>query len=110
MGRRGESIYHRKDGLWEARYVKEIDINGKKKYGSAYGHSYREAKSKRQDALDHILLYQRPPTLRKITVKDLSCEWLLVNRNRLKPSSVQRYQGFLKNHMNPFWELLAFFT
>lgn len=101
MGRRGESIYHRKDGSWEARYVKEIDINGKKKYGSVYGHSYREAKEKRQDALDHILLYQRPPTLRRITVKDLSYEWLLVNRNRLKPSSVQRYQGFLKNHIEP---------
>lgn len=101
MSKRGDSIYLRKDGLWEARYVKEIDINGKKKYGSVYAHSHREAKAKRQDAMDHILLYQRPPSTRKITVKDLAQEWLLVNCNRLKPSSVQRYQGFLKNHIEP---------
>lgn len=101
MARRGDSIYRRKDGLWEARYVKEIDINGKKKYGSVYAHSYREAKAKQQDAMDHILLYQRPPSTRKITVNDLAEEWLLVNRNRLKPSSIQRYQGFFKNHIKP---------
>ena len=101
MARRGESIYHRKDGLWEARYVKEIDATGKKKYGSAYGHSYREAKEKRQDALDHILLYQKAPTLRGITVSQLAHEWLLINQGRVKPSSQQRYRDFIKNHIEP---------
>lgn len=101
MSRRGEAIYHRKDGLWEARYVKAIDPSGKKKYGSVYGHSYREAKEKRQDALDHILLYQKMPPTRRITVTDLSTEWLLMCRSRLKPSSCQRYQGFFKNHIEP---------
>lgn len=101
MARRGESIYHRKDGLWEARYVKEIDLGGKKKYGSVYGHSYREAKEKRQDALDHILLYQKAPTLRSTTINHLAQEWLTVSQGRLKPSSLQRYQGFLKNHIAP---------
>lgn len=101
MARPGESIYHRKDGLWEARYVKEIDITGKKKYGSVYGHSYREAKEKRQDALDHILLFQRASTLRGTTITQLAREWLQVNSGRLKPSSLQRYRGFLKNHIEP---------
>lgn len=101
MARRGESIYHRKDGLWEARYVKEIDVAGKKKYGSVYGHSYREAKEKRQDALDHILLYQKAPTIRSTTINHLAQEWLMVSQGRLKPSSLQRYQGFLKNHIGP---------
>lgn len=99
MARRGEAIYQRKDGLWEARYVKEIDFTGKKKYGSVYGHSYKEVKSKRQDVLDHILLYKRAPSARFITVGELAQEWLLVSQNRLKPSSYQRYQGFLKNHI-----------
>ena len=99
MARRGEAIYHRKDGLWEARYIKEVDIGGKKKYGSVYGHTYREAKAKRQGALDHILLHQKAPSIRQITVKELSREWLLVNRSRLKRSSIQRYEGFLKNHI-----------
>ena len=101
MARRGESIYLRKDGLWEARYVKEIDLNGKKKYGSVYGHSYREAKEKRQDALDQILLFQKPTTIRGITVSSLAQEWLAVNQSRVKRSTLQRYQGFLKNHIEP---------
>lgn len=100
MARRGESIYHRKDGLWEARYVKDIDLTGKKKYGSVYGHSYREAKEKRQDALDHILLYQKAPTIRRITMRNLTKEWLMLNRTRLKASSYQRYLGFYKNHID----------
>ena len=44
MPRRGENIYKRKDGRWEARYVKEIKPDGKKIYGSVYGKSYNEAK------------------------------------------------------------------
>lgn len=99
MSRKGEAIYHRKDGLWEARYVKEMDINGKKKYGSVYGHSYREAKEKRQDALDHILLFQKTTPTRRITVVDLANEWLFINGQRLKLSSYQRYQGYLNNHI-----------
>ena len=99
MARRGEAIYHRKDGLWEARYVKEVDAQGRKKYGSVYGHSYREAKEKRQDALDNILLFQNPTPTRRLTVAELTKEWLLINQPRLKPSSYQRYQGFYRNHI-----------
>ena len=101
MARRGENIYQRKDGLWEARYVKAIDINGKKKYGSVYGHSYREAKIKRQDALDNILMNQKPISFRNITINELVEEWLIINRSRLKLSTYQRYCGYLKNHIAP---------
>lgn len=31
MPRHGENIYKRKDGRWEARYVKAINIDGSKK-------------------------------------------------------------------------------
>ena len=99
MSRRGDAIYHRKDGLWEARYVKGVDIYGKKKYGSVYGHSYREARDKRREALDQILLYQKTVPTRKISVSQLAKEWLFLNQNRVKPSTYQRYLGFLKNHI-----------
>ena len=36
MPRRGENIFRRKDGRWEARYVKAISTNNKKLYGSVY--------------------------------------------------------------------------
>ena len=48
MPKRGANIYKRKDGRWEARYVKEILPSGKKKYGSVYAKSYLEVKDKQQ--------------------------------------------------------------
>ena len=43
---KGENIFKRKDGRWEARYIKGYDKNRKIQYGFCYGHSYREAKEK----------------------------------------------------------------
>lgn len=78
MARRGDAVYKRKDGLWEARYIKEIDIYGKKKYGSVYAHTYREAKEKRQAVTDHMLLFQSIPPVRQITIGKLVQEWLQI--------------------------------
>ena len=39
MSRRGESIYKRKDGRWEARYIHHYE-NGVAKYRYLYAHSY----------------------------------------------------------------------
>ena len=99
MSRRGENIYHRKDGLWEARYLKEIDIYGKKKYGSVYARTYKEAKAKRQNAMHEIYLYQKPKFDKSITISQLVEEWLYLNKNRLKSSTYQRYCGYMKNHI-----------
>lgn len=44
MPRHGENIFKRSDGRWEARYVKEIGLDGTKKYGSVYAKTYREVK------------------------------------------------------------------
>jgi len=100
MPRRETGIYHRKDGLWEARYVKEIDLNGKKIYASLYGHSYLEAKEKRQAAIESITLYQKPLSIRSITINELVEEYLYVNKNRIKPATYQRYKGLLNNHIS----------
>ena len=43
---KGENIFHRKDGRWEARYIKGYELSGKIKYGFCYGKTYREAKEK----------------------------------------------------------------
>lgn len=99
MPRRGDNIFKRKDGLWEARYLKEIDAYGKKKYGSVYSRSYAEVKQKRQDALDYILLNQKPISYRNIMINELIDEWLYINKARLKLSTYQRYCGYCKNHI-----------
>lgn len=43
---KGENIFKRKDGRWEARYIKGCELSGKIKYGFCYGRTYREAKVK----------------------------------------------------------------
>ena len=48
--RKGENIYKRKDGRWEARYIHHYE-NGKAKYVSIYGDSYGEAKAKRLEGI-----------------------------------------------------------
>lgn len=100
MSRKGEAIYHRKDGLWEARYTKSVDEFGKKKYGSVYGHTYREAKEKRLDILSQITLIPQNVSKRSITLSDLVQEWLYVNQRRIKPSTYQKYNNFYKNHID----------
>lgn len=99
MPKKGERVYHRKDGLWEARYVKGIDSSGKKQYGSVYAKTCRGAKEKRQAAEDNLLLYQTPAGPRNITVGRLVTEWLYINRQRLKTSTAQRYEGLWRNHI-----------
>lgn len=99
MPRKGENIFKRKDGLWEARYVKEIDAFGKKKYGSVYAHSYTQVKEKRLDVLSNIHLREPIQSVRRMTVRQLTEEWLSVNQNRLKPSTYQKYCSLYRNHI-----------
>ena len=44
-----ENIFKRKDGRWEARYIKGYELSGKNKYGFCYGKTYKEAKEKFQN-------------------------------------------------------------
>lgn len=44
MAKRGENIYHRKDGRWEGRYILGRKEDGRYKYGYIYGKNYLETK------------------------------------------------------------------
>lgn len=97
MPRRGENIYKRKDGRWEARYVKEITADGKKKYGSVYADNYKDVKAKQQQCLLH-------PTnvvcnSMNLTVNVLISEWLESIKNQVKPNTYQKYENVCKNHI-----------
>ena len=41
-------FFKRKDGRWEARYVKAISVDNKKIYGSVYASTYTEVKTKKK--------------------------------------------------------------
>ena len=96
MPRRGENIYKRKDGRWEARYVKEITADGKKKYGSVYASSYKEVKAKQQLC---ILQPTENHNQIRITVTELIAEWLSSMKNHVKPCTYQKYECVCRNHI-----------
>lgn len=99
MPRRGENIYKRKDGRWEARYVKEILPDGRKKYGSVYADSYKLVKSKRQYIQHNITVCRMPHA--DLTVNEVLDQWFLYIRNQVKPATYQKYEGMVRNHIAP---------
>ena len=99
MPRRGENIYKRKDGRWEARYVKEITVDGKKKYGSVYAKSYCEVKAKQQSRI--LRPFKSSADSINIIVSKLMGEWLESINKQVKPSTLQKYIGISKNHIVP---------
>lgn len=100
MPRRGENIHKRKDGRWEARYKKGIDVNGKTIYGSLYANTYREVKAKLQLKLQD-LASGFVPVKERYTFRDTACLWLKDSQLSLKGASLYRYQNLLNTHILP---------
>lgn len=63
MPRKGENIHKRKDGRWEARYIKGYDSAGKVIYGYIFGKSYLEVKRKRRESATLLPTLSVLPTL-----------------------------------------------
>lgn len=100
MSRRGENIYKRKDGRWEARFIKGKDISGKTKYGYLYGRSYAEVKDK-LCSVGNVQNDIFPKTENGKTVSQLCGIWLDEVKTQLKPSSYVKYRNLIKNHILP---------
>lgn len=60
--RTGDNIRLRKDGRYEARYIKDRDENGRIIYGYCYGRTIQEATSKRE------LLVRTEPSIRELSL------------------------------------------
>ena len=95
--RRGENICKRKDGRWEARYIKEFTVDGKKKYGSVYAQSYKEVKAKQQQNLIHPKTETCDSV--NLTVSILMFKWLESIKNQVKPNTYQKYESISRNHI-----------
>lgn len=97
MPRRGECIYKRKDGRWEARYVKEIGADGRKKYASVYAGSYRAVKEKqKQYAMVDCKITVKNANL---CISDATLQWLSHIRHSVKLSTYRKYEGLYENHI-----------
>lgn len=102
MGKKGENIYKRKDGRWEARYVKEYKPDGAIRYGYCYGKTYYEAKDKVNRAkaamVNNLPLPETGKRKRFITY----CEdWLRLKRSNVKESTFVKYTTILEKHIKP---------
>jgi len=105
MAKRGENIYKRKDGRWEARAIKGYDESGRAVYAYFYGRSYKEAKDKMFMSLPYVDGSSKSAL--KIS-EDAICfgivldRWLEVSKLRLKDSSYVKYCNLINNHIKPF--------
>ncbi len=102
MSKKGENIYKRKDGRWEARYVKGVCPNGKTKFGYCYAKSYREAKEK----LSRAKIAVQTETSHCTSQKPFSAycdEWLILCRDRVKLSTYVKYGAVLEKHIQPYF-------
>ena len=102
MARKGENIYKRKDGRWEARYIKSYSIDGKARYGYCYAKTYREVREKVTMARN-TLLSDFPAAAENVRKQFAAyCdEWLQLNRLKVKESTYVKYYSMIAKHIKP---------
>lgn len=99
---KGENIFKRKDGRWEARYIKGYELSGKIKYGFCYGKTYKEAKEKVTRAKAALVSGKPVPTSSSRHRFAFFCdEWFEAGKNRFKESTCVKYQTMLEKHIKP---------
>lgn len=105
MARKGENIYHRRDGRWEGRYIKGRREDGKAVFGYVYGKRYSDVKI---ELLKLKVQYGQfsKNTLRKMyktgTLEEWAAYWLeILVAPDIKASSKQCYCRLLNLHILP---------
>jgi len=103
--KKGENIYKRKDGRYEARYVKERDIDNKIiKYGYVYGKTYTEVKLKKNKAIEKIQDMIRIEN--SVGVKrfyDSIKKWL-DTKIEIKDTTYYNYLSIIESKIKPFFK------
>lgn len=100
MSRKGENIFKRKDGRWEARYIHHYE-NGKAKYRYVYGRTYAVAKAKRNAEQAAPELSSLKMSRKVITFEALADEWLLDKKADVKESTYTRYHRIVRQYLLP---------
>ena len=100
MARRGENIFKRKDGRWEAR-VLEYRENGSKAYRSLYGKRYTEVKAKKEEYYGAVHQATVPAAKKFATFAYLAESWLTSVKGTIKESSYTRYYRNVHSYLIP---------
>lgn len=102
MSKKGENIYKRKDGRWEARYPKGYTESGSIRYGYCYGKTYREAKEKVIILKSSIGTNNcKSNSSPKKRLNEYCDEWLQLNRTKVKESTLVKYTTCINKHVKP---------
>ena len=101
MPRRGENIRKRKDGRWEARYIKGYREDGTARYGSLYAKSYAEAKEKKAAALAQTSLPRGADACMPVVFDSIITEWLSCQRHSVKEPTYLHYRRLADTHIRP---------
>lgn len=104
MARTGENIYKRKDGRWEARFIYQVDDEGKSKYRSVYGTSRQAAKQKRILLVQNFLMGSEVSKSPTIAFKELTKNWLNCTKLRVKESTYARYSNQIQKYVSPYFD------
>lgn len=100
MGK-GENIFKRKDGRWEARYEKGRNDDGRIVYGYCYGKTYREAKEKAAQKRAEVFLDPPPVQERKDSVAFVCLDWLKIKQKSVKRSTYEKYYSVINRYLIP---------
>lgn len=88
MPRRETNIRKRKDGRWEARYIKGKNDSGKSIYASVYGKTYTEVKEKRKQCI----IQQNKTKTKLCEFTTIYHNWLFIIEKKVKASTYSRYK------------------
>ena len=101
MGRKGENIFHRKDGRWEARYVRGYRLDGKCQYGYLYGKTYQEVKNKRNELILKQDVLQEKKKKSSVLFQEKIEQWLKKQKISVKLSTYSYYSSVVYKHISP---------
>lgn len=100
MCKRGENIYKRNDGRWEAR-IKKADG----KYIYVYGKSYTEVKEKKNEKLKReVEINKFRQDKVEIKASEQLNKWLSDCAQRVKLSTYENYYYCMKTYVCPYFE------
>ena len=99
---KGENIFKRKDGRWEARYIRGYELSGKIKYGFCYGKTYKEAKEKVTQCKS-VVASGTPIGPRQSRHRfAFYCDaWLQACKPKVKESTYVKYSIAIERHIKP---------
>ena len=99
---KGENIFKRKDGRWEARYIRGHEETGKIRYGFCYGKTYREAKEKATACRAAVASGKPVPQAGTSQRFSVFCDaGLAVRTTQVRTSTYSKYAGVLTKHIKP---------